>query len=123
MIEPEELWTAAAQLLRAQVSEAVWFSTFQDVMALSASDSMLRISVPSTHVRDKILTPHLPLVRDALDEIGARDLHLDVDVAATARRSRTPSSTSPPPPRSRPALGWPPRRLIPAGSTRPTWAG
>ncbi|MEZ5215227.1 MAG: chromosomal replication initiator protein DnaA [Ilumatobacteraceae bacterium] len=84
MIEPEELWTAAAQLLRAQVSEAVWFSTFQDVMALSASDSMLRISVPSTHVRDKILTRYLPLVRDALDEIGARDLHLDVDVAATA---------------------------------------
>ena len=32
--EHEQLWTAAAQLLRAQVSEAVWFSTFQDAVAL-----------------------------------------------------------------------------------------
>ncbi len=36
----DQLWTAVAQLLRAQVSEAVWFSTFQDVTALDSDPSM-----------------------------------------------------------------------------------
>ncbi len=39
----DQLWTAVAQLLRAQVSEAVWFSTFQDVTALDSDPSMLRV--------------------------------------------------------------------------------
>ena len=67
----EQLWTAVAQLLRAQVSEAVWFSTFQDVVALDSDPSMLRVSAPNAHARDRILSRYLPLVRDALEEIGA----------------------------------------------------
>jgi chromosomal replication initiator protein len=51
----EQLWTAVAQLLRAQVSEAVWFSTFQDVAALDADPSLLRVSAPNSHIRDRIL--------------------------------------------------------------------
>ena len=50
MSDHEQLWTAVAQLLRAQVSEAVWFSTFQDVVALDSDASMLRVSAPThTH--------------------------------------------------------------------------
>jgi chromosomal replication initiator protein len=79
----EQLWTAVAQLLRAQVSEAVWLSTFQDAMALSVDDTSLYLSVPSTHVREKVLTRYLPLVRDALDEVGAvgKQLHVEVNAA------------------------------------------
>ncbi len=80
--EHEQLWTAAAQLLRAQVSEAVWFSTFQDATALPSDDGSLRLAVPSTHVREKILTRYLPLVRDALDEIGLGHWQLFVDVSS-----------------------------------------
>jgi len=76
----EQLWTAVAQLLRAQVSEAVWFSTFQDVVALDSDASMVRVSAPNAHSRDRILSRYLPLVRDALEEIGAANQQFVVEV-------------------------------------------
>jgi len=76
----EQLWTAVAQLLRAQVSEAVWFSTFQDVIALESDPSMLRVGAPNGHTRDRILSRYLPLVRDALEEIGASNRQFVVEV-------------------------------------------
>jgi len=76
----EQVWTATAQLLRAQVSEAVWLSTFQDAAALPGVGSPFVLTVSSSHVRDKILTRYLPLVRDALEEIGSADLELIVEV-------------------------------------------
>ncbi|MCE9621093.1 MAG: chromosomal replication initiator protein DnaA [Actinomycetia bacterium] len=76
----EQLWTAVAQLLRAQVSEAVWFSTFQDVVALDSDSSMLRVSAPNAHARDRILSRYLPLVRDALEEIGAAGVQFVIEV-------------------------------------------
>jgi len=78
--DAEQMWTAVAELLRAQVSEAVWFSTFQDVVALESDPSMLRLSAPNSHTRDRILSRYLPLVRDALDEIGASNHQLVVEV-------------------------------------------
>ncbi|MGB8860888.1 MAG: chromosomal replication initiator protein DnaA [Ilumatobacteraceae bacterium] len=80
MSDHEQLWTAVAQLLRAQVSEAVWFSTFQDVVALDSDSSMLRVSAPNAHSRDRILSRYLPLVRDALEEIGASNLQFVIEV-------------------------------------------
>ncbi len=76
----DQLWTAVAQLLRAQVSEAVWFSTFQDVTALDSDPSMLRVGAPNGHTRERILSRYLPLVRDALEEIGAANLQFVVEV-------------------------------------------
>jgi len=86
--EHEQLWTAVAQLLRAQVSEAVWFSTFQDVTALDSDSSMLRVGAPNGHTRDRILSRYLPLVRDALEEIGAsnRQFVVEVQVADIAEQ-------------------------------------
>ncbi len=50
MSDQEGMWTAVAQLLRAQVSEAVWFSTFQDVVAARRTPSIVagqRAAAPS----------------------------------------------------------------------------
>ncbi len=80
MSDHDQLWTAVAQLLRAQVSEAVWFSTFQDVVALDSDPSIVRVSAPNGPVRDKILSRYLPLVRDALEEIGASNRQFVVEV-------------------------------------------
>jgi chromosomal replication initiator protein len=77
----EQVWTATAQLLRAQVSEAVWLSTFQDAAALPGEGSPLTLTVSSSHVRDKILNRYLAIIRDALEEIGAADIELIVDVS------------------------------------------
>ncbi len=80
MNDTEQVWTAVAQLLRAQVSEAVWFSTFQDVVALDSDPSLLRLSAPNGHTRDRILSRYLPLVRDAMEEIGIAGRQLVVEV-------------------------------------------
>ncbi len=80
MSDHEQVWTAVAELLRAQVSQAVWFATFNDVFALESDPSTLRVSAPNTHVRDRILSRYLPLVRDALTEIGAGHRQLLVEV-------------------------------------------
>ena len=85
MSEAETLWTSAAVLLREQVSEAVWLSTFQDVHATELDEAALVLSVPSTHVRDRIEIRYLPIVREALDAVGGDDLDLRFTVAAPSQ--------------------------------------
>lgn len=83
--EHETIWKATAQVLRSQVSEAVWFSTFNDAVAVADDKMSLRLRVPNSFVRDRILTRYMSLVRDALDEIGAANRQLLVDIqTATA---------------------------------------
>ena len=89
MSDYEQLWTAVAQLLRAQVSEAVWFSTFQDVVPLESDQFELRVSAPNTHLRDRIMSRYLPLVRDALEEIGASNRVFVVDVQVSEASEET----------------------------------
>jgi chromosomal replication initiator protein len=78
--DQEQVWTAVAQQLRGQLTEAVWFSTFEGVRPLDANGGSLRISVPSNHVRDRILTRYLPLVNEALDDVIAPGCQLDIVV-------------------------------------------
>lgn len=85
MSDAEQMWTAAAQVLRAQVSEAVWFSTFHDVMALEGDSTTIRLSAPNTHTRDRILTRYLPIVRDAFDELGMTGFDIEIEVPAADR--------------------------------------
>ncbi|MEI8238351.1 MAG: chromosomal replication initiator protein DnaA [Actinomycetota bacterium] len=97
MSDYEQLWTAVAQLLRAQVSEAVWFSTFQDVVALDSDPNTMRVTAPNAHARDRILSRYLPLVRDALEEIGAAHVRfvVEVQVAEAEQQSEwAPEPTS-----------------------------
>ena len=82
MNDPVQVWTAASELLREQVSEGVWFSTFNDASVVHADDTAFHLAVPSTQVRDKILTRYLPLVLAALEEVGAGGRPLVVDVVA-----------------------------------------
>jgi chromosomal replication initiator protein len=83
--DAEQMWTAAAQVLRAQVSEAVWFSTFHDVMALEGDSTTIRLSAPNMHTRDRILTRYLPIVRDAFDELGMTGFDIEIEVPAADR--------------------------------------
>lgn len=85
----EAVWNATAQLLKAQVSEGVWYSTFNDVVALASDDDELVLSVPNAHVRDRITTTFRPLVIDALDEIGESDRQLVIEVSELAPETVT----------------------------------
>jgi chromosomal replication initiator protein len=81
MSNHESVWNATAQLLKAQVSEGVWFSTFNDVVALNSDEGSLRLQVPNAHVRDRIVTRYRPLVIDALDEIGESERELIIQIS------------------------------------------
>jgi chromosomal replication initiator protein len=85
--DAESLWTALSQLLRAQVSDAVWYSTFNDVHSLPDEEGALRLAVPSGTVRDKIMSRYLPIVLDALTELGAGAKTLVVEVVAPETNS------------------------------------
>lgn len=80
MNDAEHLWNAVVQILRAQVSEAVWLSTFQDVRAIDMTHERIELAVPSNHVRDRIDGRYLPIVRDALADVGHPDLEVVIGV-------------------------------------------
>jgi chromosomal replication initiator protein len=87
--DQQQVWTAVAQLLRAQLTESVWFSTFAEVAPIvDEVDRSLVIQVPSTLARDRILTRYHPLILDALVEIGEGDRRFDVVIS-------TPEPVSP----------------------------
>ena len=64
-----ELWTRAGDILRSQVSDGVWQSTFAQVEAADRRDSELWLEVPNAIVRDKLDTRYRPLVEDAIGEV------------------------------------------------------
>ena len=80
MIDEEDVWTAVAQLLRAQLTESVWFSTFQDVVPVVSDGTALVVQVPSTLARDRILNRYLAIVTAAMEEIGIGGRRFDVQI-------------------------------------------
>jgi chromosomal replication initiator protein len=78
--DAEPLWNEVGHILKGQVSEAVWLSTFQDARALQLTETTLTLSVPSTQARERIEGPYLPLVKGALDESSHPELILAVVV-------------------------------------------
>ena len=108
--DPHNIWQRASVVLRSQVSEAVWFSTFNDIVVDSHSGTSktggtmsLQLNVPNAFVRDRVLTRYMSLVRDALDEVGASSHTLSVDVRRATdllgvdRTAGAPVTTSPDP--------------------------
>jgi chromosomal replication initiator protein len=82
--QAEPLWTACADVLREQVSEAVWLTTFSSASPLRLSDDRLLLAVPSSVVKDRIEQRYLTLVEGALADVGRPDVHLDVEVQTDA---------------------------------------
>ena len=86
MSDQTEVWTAVAQLLRAQLTESVWFSTFAEVVPQVNDDHQhLVIQVPSTLARDRILTRYQPLITDAMADLGFSERHFDVIIGGSER--------------------------------------
>src|SRR3546814_20052439 len=69
--EAQRLWDECAGLLRAQVSEPVWLTQFDDARAVALTDDTLTVAVTSFLAKERIEGRYLSLVRDALNELGA----------------------------------------------------
>ncbi|MBK5221416.1 MAG: chromosomal replication initiator protein DnaA [Acidimicrobiia bacterium] len=81
MREAGVLWGACSEILRAQVSEAVWLTSFNSAEPLALDHGVLTLTVPSSVVKERIEGRYLALVRDALVEAGADDIALAIEVA------------------------------------------
>ncbi len=76
-----DLWTTCSANIRAQVSDAVWQSTFNDARAIAMSGDSLVLTVPNAIVKEKIEGRYLGLVRDALAEAEAATIQMVIEVA------------------------------------------
>ena len=78
--QADQLWTACAGVLREQVSEAVWLTTFSSVIPLHLEGNQLLIAVPNTLVKERIENRYLPLLDGVLSDIGKPGMRLTVEV-------------------------------------------
>lgn len=79
-----DVWTTCADIVREQVSDSVWFGTFQQVSAVLQPTGEVLLIVPSTFVKERIESRYLELVRAALLEGGvpAATMLITVDESA-----------------------------------------
>ncbi len=80
--EADELWRACSDILRTQVSEAVWLTSFQDTTAGDLLDGELVLQAPSTLVKERIESRYLALVQGALTDMGTPDIDIRIEVAS-----------------------------------------
>jgi chromosomal replication initiator protein len=84
--EAQLLWTACAGVLKEQVSEAVWQSTFAQTSALDTGaesgdgSDRLVLAVPSSWVKERIESRYIEMIRAALADVRAPDLDVEVEI-------------------------------------------
>jgi len=66
--DADGLWTTCAASIRAQVSDAVWRTTFSGAKAVAFDDRELVLVVPNGLQKERIEGRYLGLVQDAIDE-------------------------------------------------------
>ena len=69
--EASQVWTACRDLIRPQVPDGVWHSTFEHVTAVGVEDVVLTLGVPSVLMKERIETRYVDLVRSALDQVAS----------------------------------------------------
>jgi chromosomal replication initiator protein len=79
-----DLWSKAGDVLRSQVSDGVWQSTFAQVELQGRHDGEVWLQVPNTIVRDKLDGRYRPLVEDAVAEIDPTVTSVVIRVAESA---------------------------------------
>jgi len=66
--DADGLWTTCAESIRAQVSDAVWRTTFSGAKAVAFDEGELVIVVPNGLQKERIEGRYLGLVQDAIEE-------------------------------------------------------
>jgi hypothetical protein len=120
------VWNAASEVLRGQLSDSVWMSTFAEVVPLEAAGGFV-LAVPNRWTKDRIEERHLDAVRAALSDVGVADT--DVVVEVRPEPPSTPNRSTPSAPRRvinrtstwRSISSRPPRRRRAPRTRAPVW--
>ncbi len=75
-----QLWETCSELIRAQVSDVVWNTTFREVEAIDLTGNEIIVSVPSLVVKDRIEARYLGIVRDAVAECHNSPLVVEMQI-------------------------------------------
>ena len=73
-------WNRCRSVLRSQVSEAVWLTSFRDLHAIDIADGIAVLAAPSTVIRDRVLNRYMSMVNAALAEIGLPDHEVHIEI-------------------------------------------
>src|SRR5262245_5330032 len=79
-MDAQRLWDACAEVLRTQVSDAVWMMSFQTASPVGFDGERLVLGVPSSVARERIESRYLGLVEAALDDAGYPGISVDLEV-------------------------------------------
>jgi chromosomal replication initiator protein len=77
--DADGLWTTCAESIRAQVSDAVWRTTFSGAKAVAFDEGELVIVVPNGLQKERIEGRYLGLVQDAIEE-NSTDVTVRVEI-------------------------------------------
>ena len=77
MLAAEQLWTSASDLLKSQVSDGVWQSTFAPASPLELTTDRFVLGLPNGIIRDKLDGRYRPLVEDAVTEAAGHEIAVD----------------------------------------------
>jgi chromosomal replication initiator protein len=77
VLAAEQLWTSASDLLKSQVSDGVWQSTFAPVAPVELTRERFVLGLPNGIIRDKLDGRYRPLVEDAVSEAAGYELAVD----------------------------------------------
>ena len=75
-----QLWDTCSDLIRAQVSEAVWNTTFRHLKVIDLTDGAITVVVPSQVTKDRIEARYLGIVQAAITESSADPLEMALQV-------------------------------------------
>ena len=78
----EDLWDRAAAVLKAEVSEGVFQSTFSDVRAINLTDNSLELGAPNVFVKDKLENRFRPMVEEVVAAEAGKQLDIQITLAA-----------------------------------------
>ena len=78
--DADGLWTNCAASIRAQVSDAVWRTTFSGAKAVAFDEGELVLVVPNGLQKERIEGRYLGLVQDAIEETAADDVSVRVEI-------------------------------------------
>ncbi len=76
------MWNQALGLIKAQVSEGVWQSTFASVAPIRSTDTSIVLSAPNGIVRDKLDGRFRPLIEEALADATGSAIAVEFETLA-----------------------------------------
>ncbi|GIU84636.1 MAG: chromosomal replication initiator protein DnaA [Acidimicrobiales bacterium] len=78
--DAQTLWHRCSEILRSQVSEAVWLASFREVRAERDQNGDLVLITPSSVVRERIESRYMALVKGAFADLGLPSVRVRFEV-------------------------------------------